>query len=216
LAFCNGEDSVVRVGSRSDNEKLEKCNLKNKENKGDDFRFERNENIRRTKEIQQHMESALAEVNNRLLSFDPLMVVTQGQLSYFTSRLRDPDRVQTVCARPLADGFSLADLLVQDQYLEDADPEWVADLLWLKQALVAEIKEWMPSPAVFKSVQECFSMKKPSSIKSLQHHVSDAKNATDEKEKLSVVDGSDEEHDTDELERRSAYERTRQVRSSVN
>lgn len=212
LTFCNGEDSIVRVGQRSQNENLEKYNLKNIESRKDDFGFEKGENYRRTKVIQQNMESALEEVNKRLMNFDPLMIVThEQQLHYFTRRLTPLDRVQAICARSLPEGFSLAELLVQDQYPDDADPEWVTDLLWLKQALVAEIERWMPRPAVLRSVQECFSMKKPSSITNLQGYVSGAKNATDDKAKSTVVDGSDEEDDREEQERRSLYENMRQV-----
>lgn len=217
LTFCTGEDSIVRVGSRSKNENLEKYNLRNKETRYDEFRFELMENMRRTREIQQNMESALRDLNKRLLSFDPLMIIAPGlQLHYFMNRLAHQDRVQIICARMLPEGFSLADVLGQDEFPEDADPGWVTDISWLKQSLVTEIKRWIPKPGVFRTVQECFSTKKPSRFRPPQRDVSAAKNATDEKAKATIVDDSDEEDDKDEQERRSAYESIRQVQRSAH
>jgi hypothetical protein len=218
LTFCKGEDSIVRVGSRSKNENLEKYNLKNKEiNRDDEFRFEQIENIRRTKEIQQEMESALRDFNKCVQSFDPLMVISpELQLHYFMNRLAHPERVQAIRAGMLPEGFSLAEVLILDEYPEDLGPEWKTDILWLKQSLVAEIKRWMPKPAVFQSVQECFSSKKSPSIRPLQRAVSAATNATDNKAKATTVDSSDEEEDDkEEQERRSAYESIRHVQSSA-
>ncbi|KAG0627986.1 hypothetical protein M758_2G241900 [Ceratodon purpureus] len=212
LAFCKGDDSIVRVGSRSKNEALEKYNLKNKETRNDEFRFEFLENIRKTKEIQQSMESALKDFNECLQSFDPLMVIAPGlQLHFFIKRLAHPDRVQAICARTLLEGSSLAEVLILDKHPEDADPGWVTDILWLKQSLVAEIRSWIPKPEVLKTAKECFSAKKPLESRPPQRVVSAETNATVDSSKATTVGDSDEEQDDkEEQERRSAYESLRQ------
>ena len=208
LTFCTGEDDIVRVGSRSKNQCLEKYNLKNKETRDDEFRFEQAENMRRTKEIQQNMESALKDFNKHLGSFNPLIAL-ELQLHYFMNRL---DKEKTTCARMLLEGLSLAEVLILDEYPEDADPGWKTDISWLRQALVAEIKGWIPKSEVFQTVKECFSTKKPS--RPLRQDASAKKNRIDDKSKATIADGGDEEEDDkEEQERWSAYESMREVQS---
>jgi hypothetical protein len=203
LAFCNEEDSIVRVGGRSKSRSLQMYNLQNKVRVDDEFRFDRAENIESMKRIRQEIEDVLADVNRHLQRFEPHMIlahVPELHLNYFLQSVVHPARIET-CVRRLPEGFTLAQY-IQGQVPEQADRDLVVDVLDFRERLVAEMEKWIPRPEVLQTAQAFFSLQASSCSKILQ-----ARSGSFNK------DDKSEEHDesrTEEEERRSAYESVRQ------
>lgn len=209
LKFCSGEGSLVRVGGRSKNKNLDTYNLFSKMTRKDEFSSDRAETVRGMERAQQDLDDALKDLNRCLLHFNPVMILEQASelhLSYFLLRAthNSQEMIDSYARRSYEVGFTLSELLQGPIPKAVDDPRLVADLLNFKQCLVAELRSWIPKPAVFQAAQAFFAMKKPTSIRTVPRDdaVAHAKNAVD-------AEGQNETKKEEE-ERRNAYETLRQ------
>lgn len=218
LSFCSEEGSLVRVGGRCENLNLQNSNLQQLVARRDEFSSDRADNSRQLEVLQTEMEKALRRVNDSQLCFNHSTVMSHASDLQLRQFMKGNATQVDVLLSCLPNETDMAELL-NTGLPKDASSETVTNFEGLRTLLIKEIRRWIPAREVFKSVQECLSLKKPAR-NTLIDTLSEAKNAESLSKSKQSPSGIAEEELTDtrqeEDERRSAYEAMRQVSNSYN
>lgn len=202
LEFCKDEGNIVRVGGRSKNEKLLKYNLQAHMVRQGDFSSDRLDNHRKMREIQEDLEKSLRSLQKCQLHFDPFLIISQAselQLQQFLAGLRN----STVADRCLGVLNYGGDILGES--LQNADQQSGIGINYIRNALLSEIRRWMPNKEVLQRVQALFSTtRQVLDVGIHESHGHEDHDEEDQKER-------DEERSREEDEERNAYENIRQV-----